>query len=201
MRRQNFTPSIFDVKYKIGFWLLLWCASQAAMRMKIALKANSAFMSITCVSAEKSLVSFTNHLASQVRRGTCLRNNMCQCWEAWNPIPCTPCQFSKNNWKKIKTSLLFHVPCSYSLTVFLDGRGWFLCLRTFCPIFNMVRVLGCDEQEDCPEGEFCIYVNHMCQCWDQPHTKYWLNIEMSLLFQCSYCLTFLSDKSGPSVRL
>ena len=29
---------------------------------------------------------------------------------------------------------------------------------------DVVRVQGCDEDEDCPEGKFCIYVNHMCQC-------------------------------------
>ena len=23
---------------------------------------------------------------------------------------------------------------------------------------------GCDEQEDCPEGEICVIANHMCQC-------------------------------------
>ena len=23
---------------------------------------------------------------------------------------------------------------------------------------------GCDEQEDCPDGEICVVANHMCQC-------------------------------------
>merc|ERR1719201_683091 len=37
-------------------------------------------------------------------------------------------------------------------------------MQQYCDLEDGQCKFGCDEQEDCPEGEFCIYVNHMCQC-------------------------------------
>jgi len=37
-------------------------------------------------------------------------------------------------------------------------------MEQYCDLEDGQCKFGCDEDEDCPEGKFCIYVNHMCQC-------------------------------------
>merc|ERR1711909_129168 len=37
-------------------------------------------------------------------------------------------------------------------------------MGTFCNTETNTCEVGCDTQEDCPEGTWCIVANHMCQC-------------------------------------
>jgi len=37
-------------------------------------------------------------------------------------------------------------------------------MEQYCDLEDGQCKFGCDEDDDCPEGKFCIYVNHMCQC-------------------------------------